>query len=130
MKGKIMEDVKSVEGAAAEKTESAAGKKTEFMDLTLAEIKRMDAKQLKKLCKEQGMATDGKREEFLNRVLAKRFGRTNRYVGAETRCQICAAEVRVTGTRTEAQGDGRSLVVRSIKCKGKHIHTYPLKELI
>ncbi len=97
-------------------------------DMSLEDLEGMSDKALKKLCKEEDMVTDGKKEERFNRLYAKRFSLTKRYIGAETCCQFCGEKVRVKNTAKEQQADGRILVTRSMKCVGRHHHTYSLSQ--
>ena len=104
--------------------------KVSLADISLGELKRMPAKGLRSLCKAEEMTTDGKKKELFDRLCAKKFGRTKRYVGKETRCAFCGKGVMVKSTKSETINDGRTLVIRNIKCRGRNSHTYPLKELV
>lgn len=127
-------EAKSIEDLRAEFPPDPPDEKEDepegLMAMSLERIHAINAKGLRAICKDNDMSTDGKREDFLNRVLAIRFGRTKKYIGAETRCTVCGNEVMVKGTNTTIMGDGRRLVVRSIRCKDRHAHTYQLKEIV
>lgn len=99
-----------------------------FMDMSLEMLSGLSDKALKKLCKSEGMTTDDGKLDRFNRLYAKRFGRTKRYIGTDTRCQFCGVPILVKGTVKEPQADGRVLVTRSVKCVGKHHHIYPLAQ--
>lgn len=123
-----IEKLRADYGEPATETNTKKAEPKELADMSLEDLERLSDKALKKLCKAEDMTTDGKKEERFNRLYAKRFGLTKRYIGAETRCQFCGEAVRVKGTVKEPQADGRVLVTRSIKCVGKHHHTYPLSQ--
>lgn len=56
------------------------------------------------------------------------------HVHGKTKCNYCSAVARVTGTKREPASPGkddkaRVLVIRTMRCTGKHAHIYPLKTL-
>ncbi|UCE67562.1 MAG: hypothetical protein JSU85_05995 [Candidatus Zixiibacteriota bacterium] len=118
MKGKVME----------EQVKETQVKK--LADFSFDELKGLGSKALKKLCLAEELDADGGKDELFARLCVKRFGRGKRYIGQQTQCVICGAKVMVRNTKTDIQPDGRKLIVRSIRCKGRHQHTYPLKELV
>ncbi len=109
-------------------TEKTPPEPADLMDMSLEQLSAMSDKALKKLCKAEEMTTDGAKEDRFNRLYAKRFGLTSRYIGQETRCQFCGQAVQVKGTVREPQADGRVLITRSMKCVGQHKHIYPLSQ--
>ncbi len=95
-----------------------------------SEIEAMTGKDLAELCEDQGLAKKGNKKTLIGRIFLKKYGRGNKYVGLMTKCKVCGAKVRVTGTKKESMDDGRTMVTRGIKCYGKHAHTYTLKNPI
>ena len=125
------DQLRALYGRPAENNNPGTEKKAEpkaLADMSLEDLEGMSDKALKKLCKAEDMVTDGVKGERFNRLYAKRFGLTSRYIGADTRCQFCAEKVRVRNTAKEQQADGRILVTRSMKCVGRHHHIYPLSQ--
>lgn len=122
----------SIESLQAEygEKEPPETEESSLMKVSLEAIQKLGVAALKKHCADHGMDKSGKRPELLDKVLAIRFGRTRMYVGAETRCSVCGKEVSVKGTRKEAMGNGKTLVTRTVKCRGRHGHTYPLKNIV
>lgn len=99
-------------------------------ELTNQNIEALTVKELRELCVLEQLPVSGNKSDLTRRLLLKKNGEPKRFAGAATKCRICGAEVSVTGTKTKQTKDGRRLVTRMIKCKGKHRHTYPLKEKI
>ncbi len=116
------------EAAKKEKREKQAVGELKFADIAVGQIERLGVKELRRLCGEENLSTDGKKEDFAARLIIQKGGITDRYAGQLTRCKVCRSPVRVTGTTSKAIASG-TLVIRQIKCRGKHCHTYPLKEL-
>lgn len=101
----------------------------------LAELSDDDIKNMKKiplqaLCRKEQLSPSGNKDELVDRLMLKKYGRSDRYYNTMTKCRICSSAVSVNGKKTEPMKDGRILVTRQIKCKGKHHHTYPLKDII
>ncbi len=94
------------------------------------EIKEMKATDLAELCEDQGLQKKGNKKTLIGRLFLKKYGRSDKYVSLMTKCKICGAKVRVTSTKKEPMGDGRIMIVRGIKCYGRHCHTYTLKDPI
>ena len=94
------------------------------------ELKKLNKKRLAAICKKEGLPSSGTKDELINRLIAKRFGTSRRYVGPLTTCKVCGAGVFVKSTEQNPLGDGRMMVTRHIKCKGKNAHRYPLKEIV
>ena len=104
-------------------------------EVTLAEIKteelpKMKVAELRELCKAEGLSSSGIKKELLKRLLTKKLGRSDRFVGDLTKCRYCGSLVRVIGTDTKVISDEKTLVTRSVRCSGKHRHAYQLKEII
>ena len=94
------------------------------------ELKELKMNPLRKLCKDVGLLASGKKKELLDRLILKKQGVSERFVGSLTICHICSAKVRIRNTSRREMEDGRVMVTRTVRCLGKHNHTYPLKEVI
>ena len=121
-----MEAKAKTEAEAKEKKRSTP--EVKFADIGVDEIEDLSAKDLKRLCREESLSTDGKKEDMSARLIIQKGGITDRYAGQLTRCKVCRAPVRVTGTNNKPTASG-TVVTRQIKCRGKHCHTYPLAEV-
>ena len=116
-----------------EKNENPTETKTEPIDLSTisdADIKAMKVDDLKELCEDQQLPKGGVKKDMVKRILLAKHGRSDKYVGANTICKVCPAKVVVTGTKSEPTTDGKTLITRQMKCRGKNTHRYPLKEII
>ncbi len=102
----------------------------ELSEIGIDKLKALGKKQLAAICRAEDLPCSGKKSDLVNQLIAKKFGTSKRYVGSLTTCKVCAAGVMVKGTRTEPMDDGRVMVIRQIKCKGKNAHRYPLKECL
>ena len=95
-----------------------------------ADIQAMSAKDLAELCEDQPLQKKGNKKTLMERLFLKKHGQSSQYVMLMTKCKICHAKVRVTNTKKKPMGDGRTLVTRTVKCRGKHCHTYALKNIV
>ena len=105
----------------------------EPIDLTKiedADIKSMNAADLAEFCGDQGLKKKGRKEELIARLMTKKYGQSGRYIQGLTKCRFCQADVVVTGTKKQPDGEGKTMITRQIKCRGKHSHRYPLKEIV
>ena len=99
--------------------------------VSIAEIEAMTVGELKELSKISALPVTGKRGELIKQLKVKKIGRADRYAGpGQTKCCVCDAAVTVKGTTRATLDDGRILITRSVRCQGKHKHTYPLKEIV
>jgi len=98
-------------------------------EIKTEELVKMKAVELKELCKTEGLSCNGNKKELLERLQTKKFGRSDRFVGNLTKCRYCGSPVRVFSTSRQVIENG-VLLIRGIRCSGKHRHTYQLKELI
>lgn len=94
------------------------------------DIKAMTGKKLTALCKLEELKQKGTNDDKIKRLFLKKYGRSDKYVNLMTKCRICNHRVLVTGTDKKKLDDERLLITRSVKCTGRHRHTYPLKEII
>ena len=99
-------------------------------DIDIDELKKLGKKQLAAICRIEELPCSGKKSDLLNQLIAKKCGRSRRYVGSLTTCKVCGAPVSVKSTQKEPMEDGRVIVIRQIKCLGKNAHRYPLKEIL
>ena len=99
-------------------------------NVSLEEINKMKMAELRQLCKAEGLKIGGPKNELQQRLRIRKTGRSDRYVGQETRCAICGERIKVTCTISTVMDDGRTLITRTVRCSGKNKHTYPLKEIV
>ena len=99
-------------------------------DLTDEDLKGMKKTPFQELCRTEELSPSGNKEELLDRLMLKKYGLSNQYVNTMTKCKVCSAAVHVTGTKKTPLKDGRILWTRQIKCRGRHHHTYPLKDIL
>jgi len=86
---------------------------------------------LRALCKAERLKAGGGKGDLAARLIAKKQGVSDRYVGPPlTRCKVCSEQVSVRRTQRIPQDDGRVLVIRDVKCRGRHGHTYKLSEVV
>lgn len=98
-------------------------------EMTILDLQKMDADRLRGRCKTAGLSVKGKKDDLIERLRSRVRRITKRYIEGITTCAYCPADIMVTGTDKQPLADGRVLVVRQIKCKGRHHHKYPLKEV-
>lgn len=98
--------------------------KTNFAKMSFIELKRIAAK----MAIRTGDLDGGDKERLVKRIILKKFGQSKKYIPGLTACQVCGEEVRVKGQSRDVE-DGQMIVTRTVKCTGKHAHTYPLKEI-
>jgi len=103
---------------------------TRLDDVKAGDIGTMKTNQLRELCRIEGLKVGGSKKELIDRLLVKKTGVNDKYAGRLTSCRVCGARVIVKGTDSRTLDDGRTLVVRNVRCLGKNKHTYPIKELL
>lgn len=116
----VMNDYKN-ESIGGGGIEVPIGLESDVGDLKYAELQT--------LCKQQGVSAYGKKDELVKRLTIAKEGHTEKHVHGRTKCKICGAKTGVTGTSREKMPDGRILVIRKMRCAGKHRCTYPLKSI-
>ncbi len=99
-------------------------------DVSLEGINKMKVAKLRQLCKTEGLKIGGSKNELAERLRIRKTGRSDRYIGQDTRCIICSEKVKVICIARSDMDDGRTLVTRTVRCSGKNKHTYPLKEIV
>jgi len=107
----------------------AAGKDI-LADISIENITRLDVKELTDLCKKVGLSAVGRKKDLIEKLVIKKSGKSGAYTGQFTKCQFCGEKVRVMNTRNQNMLDGRILVIRSVRCDGKHRHQYPLTSIV
>ena len=86
---------------------------------------------LRALCKAERLKAGGGKTDLSARLIAKKHGISDRYVGAPlTRCRVCREQVTVKRTVREPMTDGRVQVIRHVKCRGRHGHSYKLVDVV
>jgi len=96
---------------------------------SLAELGRKTVPELQTLAQAAGLGTGGRKGDLLARLRAAKSGGAAGYVPGKTLCTVCKAPTDVKGTKTEEMEDGRILVTRYLRCRGKHRHSYPQREI-
>ena len=109
------------------KTEPKALKLENFTDPQLKELSHRD---LIELSKNEEISWNHSAEQLVANLICKKHGQSQKYICRRTICKFCGAPIRVMGTQRKTMEDGRVLVTRSVKCIGRHRHSYPLKEII
>ena len=99
-------------------------------EMTILDLQKMSIANLRSRCAAAKMSVAGDKEELIERLRPKVGRITRQYIEGVTTCAYCPADIVVVGTDKQPMPDGRVLVVRQIKCKGRHNHKYPLKELV
>jgi len=94
------------------------------------DIKKMKKEPLKDLCKKEGLLYSGTVASLIKRLFLKKYGHTDRYICMMTKCGVCHASVKVTSTKKIARKDGSIVIMRQLKCSGKHKHTFSKTEII
>jgi len=86
---------------------------------------------LRALCKAERLKAGGGKKDLAARLVAKKHGITDKYVGPPlTRCKVCKEQVTVRRTIREPMEDGRVRVTRHVRCRGRHGHSYKLVEVV
>lgn len=122
--------------SAADPSESQGSGESEgqetlsLADLNVSQIKEFLKDDLIALCEVEKLPVGGTKKELIDRLITKKMGRSDRYVGRLTKCKVCGKSVVVKGTARTPFGDGETLVTRNIRCTGKNAHSYPLKEVV
>jgi len=98
-------------------------------DLTESDIKTAPYQTLRRWSVEAGLGAAGKASDIARRLIVALTGTTKKHTHGLTKCDICGHPVVVASTQRTPIDDGRTLVTRYMRCKGKHRHTYPLKEI-
>ena len=98
--------------------------------IPLEKLTQMLVAELKDLCKSEGLPMKGKKADLLKVLKAKKLGGDSNYVPGQTLCRFCREPVDVTGTKRRDLEDGRFLVIRQLRCRGKRSHRYPTKEIV
>ena len=99
-------------------------------EMTILDLQKMDVNKLRGRCKAAGLSGKGAKDALIERLRPRVRRITRRYIEGVTTCAYCPADIMVTGTDKQPMADGRVMVTRQIKCKGKHNHKYPLKETV
>lgn len=98
-----------------------------FAEVTEADIKVAPFQMLRRWSIAAGLGGAGNAEQIRRRLVAKVSGTVGTHTHGKTQCCICPALAKVTGNKRYPQKDGRTLLVRQMKCAGKHGHTFTLK---
>ena len=99
--------------------------------MTVDGISKLKINELRGLCRAEGLPAGGKKAELIKRLITARRGIADRFVGAGMlKCKVCSQPAKVVSTKKKTLDNGRTLVVRQVKCTGRHGHTYPLKSII
>lgn len=98
-------------------------------DMDWDQLETLNTEQLRQICKAENVQTGGKKKDLLDRLISKKNIGRGRFVQGQTRCCICGATLQVRNTSKQRDGAGL-YIVRQVRCTGKHLHTYPIKEKI
>lgn len=117
-------------------TATATQKKQTFIkpfgEATEADIAIADYNTLRRWSISADLGADGKSADIRERLLETlrgASGQPGKHTHGRTPCEICRKPAKVTVTKRKKMADGRTLVTRTMKCTGKHKHTYPLKNI-
>ena len=117
-------------------TATATQKKQTFIkpfgEATEADIAIADDNTLRRWSISADLGADGKSADIRERLLetlTQAAGEPGKHTHGRTPCGICRKPAKVVGTKRTKMPDGRTLVTRTMKCSGKHKHTYPLKNI-
>ncbi len=104
-----------------------------FMTQSSAELAALGFKELRAVAKEAGLPANGGKEELIARLIAGPPEQSKSPVPAtfepgEMKCHICDAQADVIATSKEPMSDGRILVTRTMRCRGRHRHRWPHKQ--
>ena len=94
------------------------------------DLKNMKKPLLKKLCKDEGLLCSGKVVDLVNRLFLKKYGHSDKYISMMTKCGVCHASVKVTNTKKTPRKDGSVVVVRQLRCSGRHKHSFSKTEIV
>jgi hypothetical protein len=96
--------------------------------IEVGSLGKMNVKALVALCNAEGLSINGKKDELVSRLTAKKNGKKN-YSPRNTVCKICTARAVVKGTKKRPYQKGKVFVTRQIVCTGKHRHSYSDKRI-
>ncbi len=95
--------------------------------IMLKDIIAMGHKRLRDICSENDLRTDGTKKDLAKRVKIKFHG-SDRFRPNNIRCRYCQHKALVKSTETTYRPDGSAIIIRRLRCTGKHAHTYKLVE--
>jgi len=102
-----------------------------YGEVTEADIREATYPTLRAWSIEAGFGAAGKSHTLRHRLITdKRPGTTKTHTNGRTDCQVCGSPALVKKKVEEEMDDGRTLITRSMRCTGKHRHSYPLKEIV
>ena len=116
----------------------------------LHDLRLLPYNALVRLAKAAGLPTAGKKPALLARLTAARVENAaagppdasgpaspadppadiSSFEPANMKCTVCRKPTRVVGTQKVKMKDGRTMIIRSMRCTGRHHHTMPHKQII